>query len=67
MAKGRHSGGLPSLEPGTGARAVALRVPPSQYKRLEAVTAELGVTPSQVLREALAEYLDRHLPQEAAA
>ena len=59
MAKGRHSGGVPPLEPGSGARAVALRVPPSLYRRLETVVAARGVTPSQVIRDAITAYLDQ--------
>ena len=66
MAKGRHTGGLPPLEPGSSTRPIALRVLPSQYERLEALVAERGVTSSQILREALTEYLDRRKPQEAA-
>ena len=68
MAKGRHSGGIPPLEPGSGARAVALRVPPTLYGRLEAVVAQRGVTPSQLMRDALTAYLDQlNSDTEAAA
>lgn len=67
MARGKHTGGRPPLEPGSRSRTVALRVSASQHEQLLELTAECNTTPGQVLREALTEYLARRSRAEAAA
>jgi metal-responsive CopG/Arc/MetJ family transcriptional regulator len=63
MAKGKPSGGLPPLEPGEigkcQAHPVAFRLPRSLYSRMHEIVTEEGTTTSRILRDALAEYLDR--------
>ena len=67
MAKGKHTGGLRPLEEGCAAPQVAIRLGPSQRDRLRQVAQTRGLTPSQVVRQALAEFLDRQDTAETAA
>ena len=67
MAKGKHTGGPHPLEAGRTAPQVAVRLGPSQRDRLRQVAQARGLTPSQLVRQALTEFLDRQDPEVSAA
>ena len=57
--RGRGTGGLPALEPGTRARMVGVKVPCSIAEQLDQLVAERGTTVSTVLRAAIVAYVEQ--------
>jgi len=56
-----HSRGRPSLHGNSGASPeVRFRLEPQVKEQLDSLARDRGVTPSQVMREALRHYLDVH-------
>lgn len=63
MAKGKKTGGPLPLEEGLPGQSMgkplAFRIPQSLARRLDRLIETEGVTSSQVLREALVQYIDQ--------